>query len=234
MRSLMRLSVVIPVYNEFATIERLLTKVDSVNVEKELIIVDDNSSDGSKEILARMTQPDRVVVFHDTNRGKGAALRTGFSHARGDYVIIQDADLEYDPNDYLLLLAEAEQRDAAVVYGTRFCGGKRPEMAFKNWVGNRLLTGLTNLLFGAKLTDMETCYKLIRRDVVQSIDIKSNRFNVEPELTAKLLMKGLRIYEVPASYVGRTSAEGKKISWLDFVSAIWTLVSLRISDQGGR
>tara|TARA_B100001123_G_scaffold446424_3_gene600885 strand:- start:1593 stop:2285 length:693 start_codon:yes stop_codon:yes gene_type:complete len=230
----MRLSVVIPVYNELATIERLLTKVDSVNIEKELIIVDDNSSDGSKEFLARMTQSGRVVVFHDTNQGKGAALRTGFSRARGDYVIIQDADLEYDPNDYSLLLAEAEQRNAAVVYGTRFSGGKRPEMAFKNWVGNRVLTGLTNVLYGAKLTDMETCYKLIRRDVVQSIDIQSNRFNVEPELTAKLLMKGLTIYEVPASYVGRTSAEGKKISWLDFISAVWTLVSLRISHKQDR
>ena len=234
MRSLMRLSVVIPVYNEFATIERLLTKVDSVNIEKELIIVDDNSSDGTREVLARMTQSDRVVMFHDTNQGKGAALRTGFSRARGEYVIIQDADLEYDPNDYLLLLAEAEQRKAAVVYGTRFSGGKRPEMAFKNWVGNRVLTGLTNVLFGAQLTDMETCYKLIKRDVVQSIDIQSNRFNVEPELTAKLLMKGLRIYEVPASYVGRTTAEGKKISWLDFVSAVWTLVSLRISYKEDR
>ena len=125
----MRLSVVIPVYNEFATIERLLTKVDSVNIEKELIIVDDNSSDGTREVLARMTQSDRVVMFHDTNQGKGAALRTGFSRARGEYVIIQDADLEYDPNDYLLLLAEAEQRKAAVVYGTTFSGGKRTEKA---------------------------------------------------------------------------------------------------------
>ena len=190
----MRLSVVIPVYNEIATIERLLSKVASVDVEKELVIIDDNSSDGTREVLSRMTQSDRIVIFHDTNRGKGAALRTGFNHARGDYVIVQDADLEYDPNDYLLLLAEADRRGAAVVYGTRF-SGKRPEMAFKNWVGNRVLTGLTNLLFGANLTDMETCYKLIRRDVIESIDIQSNRFNVEPELTAKLLMKGLRIKE---------------------------------------
>ena len=224
----MRLSVVIPVYNELATIERLLAKVASVDVEKELVIIDDNSSDGTREVLLRMTQSDLIVIFHDTNQGKGAALRTGFNHARGDYVIVQDADLEYDPNDYLLLLDEADRRDAAVVYGTRF-SGKRPEMAFKNWVGNKVLTGLTNLLFDGDLTDMETCYKLIRRDVIQSIDIQSNRFNVEPELTAKLLMKGLKIYEVPASYVGRTRDEGKKISWLDFISAVWTLVSLRVS-----
>ena len=141
--------------------------------------------------------------------------------------IVQDADLEYDPADYIRLEAEARKHDADVVYGTRFAGG-RPQMGFKNWVGNRVLTCLTNRLYGSALSDMETCYKVIRRDVLADLTIESNRFNIEPELTAKLLMRGTRILEVPISYVGRTHCEGKKISWLDFVSAIWTLVKLRV------
>ena len=229
----MRLSVVIPVYNERMTLERLLAKVDAVDIEKELVIVDDYSTDGTRDLLSAMTQPDRVVVFHDTNQGKGAALRTGFNRACGEYVIVQDADLEYDPGDYVCLLNEAVQHNAAVVYGTRF-SGPRPAMALQNWIGNRVLTGVTNLLYGAALTDMETCYKLIRRDVVQSIEIESNRFNVEPEVTAKLLLRGLTIREVPVSYVGRTRAEGKKISGVDFISALWTLVRLRFGGQTGR
>ena len=226
----MRLSVVIPVFNERMTLERILSKVDAVDIEKELVIVDDCSTDGTRDLLLAMTQPDRVVVLHDTNQGKGAALRTGFRRARGEYVIVQDADLEYDPGDYVSLLNAATAHDAAVVYGTRF-SGPRPAMAYQNWVGNRVLTGVTNFLFGAALTDMETCYKLIRRDVVQSLEIESNRFNVEPEITAKLLMRGLNIREVPVSYVGRTRAEGKKISGVDFISALWTLVRLRAGGQ---
>ncbi len=224
----MRLSVVIPVFNELATLEQLLEKVDAVDIDKEVIIVDDYSTDGTRALLETMRQPNRLVVLHDRNQGKGAALRTGFTVATGEYVIIQDADLEYEPADYATLISEAEQRGADVVYGSRFTG-PRPQMAFQNWLGNRVLTGLTNVLYGSQLTDMETCYKLIRRRVVMTLSLESNRFNVEPELTAKLLTRGLPIFEVPISYVGRTRSEGKKISWVDFVSAVWTLVRLRVS-----
>ncbi len=175
-----------------------------------------------------MNHPGRVVVLHDRNQGKGAALRTGFARATGDYVLIQDADLEYSPEDYVALMAEAARQGADVVYGSRFTGPP-PPMAFKNLVGNRLLTGLTNVLYGSQLTDMETCYKLIRRSVVTTLSLEADRFNIEPELTAKLLRLGLPIFEVPISYVGRTRSEGKKISWVDFVSAVWTLLRLRVS-----
>ena len=223
----MRLTVVIPVFNEAATLEELLARVEAVDIDKEVIIVDDFSTDGTRELLTSMNTSDRVIVFHESNAGKGAALRTGFGRATGDYVVVQAADLEYDPRDYLRLVAEARQHDADVVYGTRFAG-PRPQMAFKNWAGNRVLTWLTNRLYGSALSDMETCYKLIRRDVLTNLTIESNRFNVEPELTAKLLMGGTRIREVPISYVGRTHSEGKKISWLDFFSAVWTLLRLRV------
>jgi len=225
---LMRLSVVIPVFNELATLEQLLDRVEAVDIEKEVIIVDDYSTDGTRDLLESMNHPDHVVVLHDRNQGKGAALRAGFARATGEYVIIQDADLEYSPEDYVALMAEAARRDADVVYGSRF-SGPTPPMAFKNLVGNRLLTGLTNALYGSQLTDMETCYKLIRRNVLMTLSLEADRFNVEPELTAKLLTRGLPIFEAPISYVGRTRAEGKKISWVDFVSAVWTLVRLRVS-----
>ena len=223
----MRVSVVIPVFNELATLTALLDKVDAIAIDKEVIIVDDCSTDGTRDLLASMKRPDRIIVFHDQNEGKGSALRTGFSHATGDYVLIQDADLEYDPEDYTTLLAEARRQDAAVVYGTRF-GGRQPGMAIQNLVGNKLLTWFTNRLYGSALTDMETCYKLIRRDVLADLKIESNRFNVEPELTAKILLRGTRIFEVPVSYFRRTRSEGKKISWRDFVSAVWTLTRLRV------
>ena len=223
----MRLTVVIPVFNEIETLEELLAKVETVDIDKEVIIVDDFSTDGTRELVTSMSQSSRIIVLHESNAGKGAALRTGFRRATGDYVIVQDADLEYDPHDYVRLVAEARKHDADVVYGSRFAGS-RPQMAFKNWIGNRVLTWLTNRLYGSALSDMETCYKVIRRDVLADLTIESNRFNVEPELTAKLLMRGSRILEVPISYVGRTHSEGKKISWLDFVSAVWTLVRLRV------
>ena len=226
----MRLSVVIPVFNEFATLGALLEKVDAVDIDKEIIIVDDYSTDGTRDLLSSMKQSDRIIVFHDHNEGKGAALRTGFGRATGQYVIVQDADLEYEPADYILLLAEACRQDAKVVYGTRF-SRVRPRMALQNQIGNKVLTWLTNLLYGSELTDMETCYKLIRRDVISDLKIESNRFNVEPELTARILLRGIPIFEVPVSYVGRTPSEGKKISWIDFVSAVWTLVRLRASPR---
>ena len=222
----MLLTVVIPVFNERATLEELLAKVEAVDIDKEIIIVDDFSTDGTRDLLASMSQSNRIIVLHEPNAGKGAALRTGFRRATDEYVIVQDADLEYDPHDYVRLLAEARKHDVDVVYGNRFAG-PRPKMAFKNWVGNRVLTWLTNRLYGSALSDMET-YKVIRRAVLTDLTIESNRFNVEPELTAKLLMRGTRILEVPISYVGRTHSEGKKISWVDFLSAVWTLVRLRV------
>lgn len=224
----MRLSVIIPVFNERATMQELLRRVDAVDLEKEVIIVDDCSTDGTREVLNEIRRNIHTVVFHHENLGKGAAFRTGLKYAKGDYVIVQDADLEYDPQDYKRLLTQAKEHHADVVYGSRFVG-KRPAMSVRHWVGNKLLTGLTNLLYGASLTDMETCYKLFRREVITGLRIKSNGFNVEPEITAKILKQGISIHEVPVSYTGRTFSEGKKISWMDFVSAGWTLMKFRIS-----
>lgn len=222
----MRLSVVIPVYNERATIQAVLDRVDAVNLDKEIVIVDDCSSDGTKAVLQQAKAAHRVILFHGSNQGKGAALRTGLKHATGDYVVIQDADLEYDPRDYVKLLEPVLAGRAQVVYGTRFAKG-RPPMSWRYWIGNRLLTGLTNVLYGTRLTDMETCYKLFAADALEGIEIESNRFNVEPELTAKVLRKGYAVEEVPISYYGRKVSEGKKISSKDFVSAVWTLLKYR-------
>ena len=226
----MRLSVIIPVFNERATVLALLDRVEAAGPDAEIIVVDDGSTDGSREIVAERAREAAgriTLVEHRINRGKGAALVTGMARASGDYVLFQDADLEYDPTDYGLLLEMVDSRGAAAVYGSRF-GAGRPKMSVQHVVGNRLLTGLTNLLYGSDLTDMETCYKLIRRDLLQDLRVTCNRFDIEPEITAKLLKRGVTIHEVPISYQGRSFAAGKKISWFDFVSAVWTLVRLRL------
>ena len=227
----MRLSIIVPVFNERATVLEVLDRVSAIDPEAEVIVVDDGSTDGTRDLLAeRARRADRrlVLVQHPVNRGKGAALVSGVGRATGEYVIIQDADLEYDPADYTKLIAVVDARQAEAVYGSRF-GGVLSSMSLRHRIGNRLLTGLTNLLYGSSLTDMETCYKLIRRSLFEELAIACNRFDVEPEITAKLLRAGVTIHEVPISYTGRSFAEGKKISWVDFVSAVWTLVRLRVS-----
>lgn len=227
----MRLSIIVPVFNERATVLQVLDRVAAIDPEAEIVVVDDGSTDGTRALLVeRARRNDRkfTLVQHPVNRGKGAALASGVDHATGDYVIVQDADLEYDPADYRKLIAVVDTRQAEAVYGSRF-GGGRPSMSVRHRMGNRLLTGLTNLLYGSSLTDMETCYKLLRRSLFVELAITCNRFDVEPEITAKLLRAGVTIHEVPISYTGRSFAEGKKISWVDFVLAVWTLVRLRVS-----
>jgi glycosyltransferase involved in cell wall biosynthesis len=217
----MKLTVVIPVYNERETILRVIAAVQGVALEKEIIIVDDGSSDGTRELLATVADPAVRVILHDRNQGKGAALRTGFAAASGDVVIIQDADLEYDPQDYPRLLRPILEGKADVVYGSRFVGGEQHRaLFFWHMLGNKLLTLLSNMMTDLNLTDMETCYKVFRREVLQRITIEENRFGFEPEITAKIAKMGVRIYEVGISYAGRTYRDGKKIGWKDGFSAL--------------
>ena len=225
----MKLSVVIPVYNEKDTVEEIFDRVLSVRgVELEIVLVDDGSTDGSIEVLQKLKeqQPQLKVIFKGVNSGKGATLREGFRHTTGDYVIVQDADLEYDPGDYLRLLDELKSGKAQVIYGSRFSGTYEDMSSLHYW-GNKLLTLTTNMLFGVMLTDMETCYKLMPGDFARTVEIESSRFNFEPEITAKILKAGLKIREVPISYKGRTHSEGKKITWKDGMSAILTLLKFR-------
>ncbi len=226
------LSVVIPVFNEAATLETLVERVCAVPIRKEVILVDDGSTDGSREILARLAAPpDLRVIYHERNQGKGAALKTGFSDARGDVVVIQDADLEYDPADYGRLLRPFREAAADVVYGSRFLVGDYARVhLYWHYLGNRFLTFCSNLMTGLNLTDMETCYKAFRREVLQGITIRSRRFTVEPELTAKVARRKLRIFEVPIRYAGRNYSEGKKITWRDGIAALWAIVKYRFVD----
>ena len=229
----MKLSVIIPVYNERATLRCVVERVLAVGLELEVLCVDDGSEDGSREILAELqSQYPKVQVFLQArNLGKGAALRRGIQEATGDFVVIQDADLEYDPLDYPLMLDPLIQGKADVVYGSRFLGAA-PHRVLYFWhsVGNRLLTLLSNCLTNINLTDMETCYKVFRREVIQSISIEEDRFGFEPEITVKVAKRHLRIYEVGISYWGRTYEEGKKIGWKDGVRAVWCLLKYSIKE----
>lgn len=228
----MKISVVMPVYNEAATIHEIVARVQAVPYDKELIIVDDGSTDGTRELLAELTQePNIRVLLHERNQGKGAALRTGFAAVTGDVVIVQDADLEYDPRDYARLLEPIEDGRADVVFGSRFLGGGAHRvLLFWHFMGNRFLTLLANAVNDLNLSDMETCYKVFRAEILQWLTIKSNRFTFEPEFTAKVAKRHLRIYEVAISYSGRTYGEGKKIGWKDGVAALWAILRFRMFD----
>jgi len=219
------LSVVIPVYNEEKTLREIVRRVQGVSIPKEIIIVDDGSSDGTREILQREIEPLGIRVFYqDRNRGKGAALRRGFEEVSGDIVIIQDADLEYDPREYPRLLEPILDGRADVVFGSRFTSGARRVLFFWHAVGNRMLTTLSNALTNVNLTDMETCYKVFRREILTDLVLVEDRFGFEPEFTARVAKKGWRIYEVPISYSGRSYQDGKKIGWRDGVRALWCIV----------
>jgi glycosyltransferase involved in cell wall biosynthesis len=239
--SLRLLSVVIPVYNEVGTVRSLLDRVRAVPIPKEIIIVDDCSSDGTRTVLEeyRAATPDTpdnrlTLVFHEHNQGKGAAVRTAVGHITGDIAVIQDADLEYDPSEYPTLIRPILDGRADVVFGSRFAGGPRRVLLFWHTVGNRLLTLLSNMCTNLNLTDMETCYKVFRAEILKSIPIRSNRFGLEPELTAKAAALRCRMYEVPISYHGRQYSEGKKIGWKDAFSAVWTIIRFRINPDIGR
>lgn len=239
-----------PVYNERVTLEDIVQRVQAVDLtvninssnsgmlgpltlEREIVLVDDGSTDGTREILDQWRAdppPNMQIIYHEQNRGKGAALRTGFQHATGDIMIVQDADLEYDPRDYVKLLEPLLEGRAPVVYGSRFLGGPRAAMSLSHTLGNQVLTILTNVLYGTSLSDMETCYKCFRRDVIDGMNLRSRAFEIEPELTAKILKRGYVIFEVPISYNGRTFHEGKKLGWKDGFSAVRTLVRYRFVD----
>ncbi len=240
----MKLSIIIPVYNEVKTIAEIIAQVRAVNLgitvwtgqaqqqvrqlERELVIVDDESTDGTREYLRTLeNDTDIHVILHAQNCGKGGAVQTGLQHATGDIMLIQDADLEYDPRDYPRLLQPILEGRSQVVYGSRFRGGPTKAMFFWHMIGNRFLTFITNLLYNTILTDMETCYKVFSREVADKLHLKAKRWGFDPEITAQILLLGYRIYEVPISYAGREFHEGKKISWKDGFTVLWTLLKYR-------
>jgi glycosyltransferase involved in cell wall biosynthesis len=223
----LKLTVIIPVFNEAGTILKVLERVKKVPIEKEVIVVDDASTDGTREILEKRGQEIRIF-FHETNQGKGAAIRTGLSHVTGDLVIIQDADLEYDPSEYPHLMAPILEGKADVVYGSRFSGGPHRVLFFWHAVGNKMITTLSNILTDLNLSDMETGYKMFKTEILREITIESNRFGFEPEITAKIAQLGCRIYEIPISYWGRDYSEGKKINWKDGVAALYWIIKYNL------
>ncbi len=227
----MLLSIIIPAFNEIRTISEVIKRVAATPYDKEIIVVDDGSTDGTRDYLKEIKENEEKcgqgqlkIIFHDKNMGKGAAIRTGIKHALGDVIIIQDADLEYDPKDYPVLLGPILEDKADVVYGSRFLGGPHRVLYFWHYVGNKLITLLSNMFTDLNLTDMETGYKVFRKEAIKDIEIKSNRFGFEPEITAKIAKKGLRVYEVPISYYGRSYHEGKKITWKDGIKAVFTIL----------
>lgn len=246
----MKLSIIIPVYNEAETLAEIIRRVKAVRVEvpvgfslngdhprtvvmeKEIVVVDDGSVDGSREIIRAAAEAgDVVAYYHERNRGKGAAVRTAFANASGDVFVIQDADLEYDPREYAVLLQPILEDRATVVYGSRFRGGPTKAMFFSHMLGNKFLTFVTNLLYDTIITDMETCYKCFRADVIKDLPLKARGFEFEPEFTARVLKRGHRIYEVPISYTGREFEEGKKLNpWREGPLALWTLIKYRFVD----
>jgi len=228
-----KLSVIVPIYNERTTVVEVLRRMRAVElpdgIDREIIMVDDGSTDGTRDVLRQLEDSTVRVILHATNRGKGAAVRTGLAVASGDYVLIQDADLEYDPEDWPKLIAPVQRGRARAVYGSRFTGERR-NMLFLHWVGNRMLSLVTNVLYNTTLSDMETCYKLVDRSLLLELALRSDRFDIEPEITAKILKRGIRIYEVPISYTGREFDEGKKITWRDGFAALWALAKFRFGD----
>ncbi len=241
----MKLSIIIPVYNEIETIAEIVSRVravplevkiwtgeaqeESVKLERELVIVDDGSTDGTRDYLESLrAEPEIQVILHQSNQGKGAAVWTGLQKARGDILLIQDADLEYDPRDYVHLLQPILEKQSQVVYGSRFRGGPTRAMFFWHMLGNRFLTFTTNLLYDTILTDMETCYKVFTREVAEQLRLEAKGWGFDPEITAQILLRGYRVYEVPISYAGREFHEGKKISWRDGFTVLGTLVKYRI------
>ena len=242
----MRFSIVMPVYNEIDTIVEIVRRVRAVQLQvpvgygpengsvveldREMVIVDDGSTDGTREVLHTLERdPDVILVFHEQNQGKGGAVRTGLQHATGDVIVIQDADLEYDPRDYPALLQPIVEGRSQVVYGSRFRGGPTKAMFFWHMMGNHFLTLVTNLLYDTIISDMETGYKVFTREVAEQLNLRSPGWGFDPEITAQILKRGYRIYEVPISYTGREFEEGKKISWRDGLTVLWTLLRCRLT-----
>ncbi len=225
----MKISVIVPVFNEKGTIQEVLRRIKNVKIKKEIIVVDDYSTDGTRQLLKKIRDKEIKVIFHSHNKGKGAAIRTAQLHITGDMVIIQDADLEYEPKDYLSLVKPIEDNHADIVYGSRFLGMHKFSSSWHRF-GNKFLTRATNILYRARLTDMETCYKVFRSSIFLNLKIKAKRFDFEPEVTAKILKANMRVVEVPIAYHGRPPKGGKKITWKDGLMALWTLLKYRFVD----